>query len=238
MTKKSTKTPHQALNPRASVPKAFAVAPEGPPLRAEAVGLPASNRELNSRGARGVPAVMASVAMAGHYLAVVEAHRRVQVALEYGPEEIAGWVENPEEPPDYDPVVWYRQGTFFWLLSAAELAKYPKAELREMMANLETCIKRHHTAMVKGYGDALRTEEKVRLTKQTRQIWAENNAWTARHINQVVSRMGGNYKIDIKGNPAGDESGVRKLLEKKSKWAVLDVEPRVYQTPKKHGKNR
>ena len=71
-------------------------------MRAEVVARPALRRELNSRGARGVPAVTASVAMAGHYLAVVEAHRRVQVALEYGPEALAGRVADPEEPPDWN----------------------------------------------------------------------------------------------------------------------------------------
>ena len=102
MTRTTRRTPRQAQRPRDTPSKASPAGQEAPIVRAEVVARPALRRELNSRGARGVPAVTASVAMAGHYLAVVEAHRRVQVALEYGPEALAGRVADPEEPPDWN----------------------------------------------------------------------------------------------------------------------------------------
>ncbi len=157
--------------------------------------------------------------MASHYLAVVEALRRVRVAL--GPTALVGQAQDPEEIPHDDPVLWAWDGGHVMLSSDSELAAwYSPKELREMAARLETCVQEHHKAMLKGYGDALRAESKQRIVRWMHQAF---QARSKRAVNGLISGATGN------GKP--NESSVRKMLRRKSKWTVLDVEPRAFVKP-------
>ena len=181
--------------------------------------------------------------IAGHYLAVVEAHRRVQLALEAlrrvqlneinRGTALAALAPNPNKPPDYDPLLWFWEGGEVWLLSAATITEYSADELSEMAKNLEACIERHHKAMVDGYGDeALREKSGYDSRKRLKQMWSGPSE---RKTNGLISRMGGNNvtaELQEQGRRRRSPP-TRRLLRTKSKWTVLDVEPRTYTRPKK-----
>jgi hypothetical protein len=205
--------------------------------------MPAKSRETPVPAGKRHPAAAidfnASIAMAGHYLAVVEAYRRVQVALEHGPAALTSDVEDdPNVYTDYDPLLWEWAGGSVVLLPAAVLAaEYTTEQLREMAANLEACIARHHKQMVRGYRGALQAEQQTRLVRATRALWGEAWKQSERALNRFVA-MGAGMYIAVppsgskKRRKIGDESFTRRQTAKRSPWTVLDVEPRCYRRPK------
>jgi hypothetical protein len=174
--------------------------------------------------------------MARRYGEAVEALRRVDCALAYHAARLAG----------NEPMLRARQSGPVMLEKEPELAaRFSPEQLREMAANLQACVERHHKAMVKGYGDALRTEPERRKVRAYHVMLSPHKyplrmglgfesppdpryRRSERETNGCIARALGK----------ANESVVRRLLGRKGKWIAWEAEPRVVRKPKKHDKDK
>jgi hypothetical protein len=168
--------------------------------------------------------------MAHHFSVVVEALRRVECALAY---HAAKLVDAHAVPPGARVTGSVR------LAKEPELAAwYSPEELGEMASNLRACIQRHHIAMVKGYGDALRIEPERRRARMYHEALASQRNADGTIVRSDRSERETNRTVAMWLHKA-NESVARRLLKRKGKWQAWEVEPRVLRrSPPKHSEDK